>query len=78
MYIQTLLKTPSGSLDSAWQNSEVAKRTGDFGNYFKDRCFRKFLLKADYLMPCIIAEQQNDLTERSRVMVNSLYTRNVL
>ena len=38
-------------LNSAWQNSEVAKRTGDFGNYIKNRCFRKFLLKADYLIP---------------------------
>ena len=23
----------TSSLDSAWQNSEVAERTGDFGNY---------------------------------------------
>ena len=43
----------SGSLDSAWQNSEVDniyKRTGDFGNYIKSRYFGTFLLKADYLM----------------------------
>ena len=37
--------------NSLWK----AKRTGDYGNYIKDRCFQKFLLKADYLMPCIIA-----------------------
>ena len=39
----------TGGLDSAWQNSEVAKRTGDFGNYIQKMFFRKFSLKAGYL-----------------------------
>ena len=56
--IVVFIQTPDSSL---WKfvlssaNSEVAKRTSDFGNYIKNRCFRKFLLKADYLIPCIIA-----------------------
>ena len=47
------------NLDSAWQNSEVAKRTGDFGNYIKKKIFSKVFAQSRLFITlhnCITAE----------------------
>ena len=51
----------------AWQNSEVAGRTGDYGNWLKyETIFRKFLLKAQSYPAYYITAEWTDWTVPSK------------
>ena len=77
MFRLWIIQTPSSShcKFGAWQNLEVACRTGDFANWIKILSFERFCSKP--IITLHTTYGQIDLTEQSRIMVNC-FLKNVL